>query len=124
MKDILLRPHHGLCIRFFEGKGYSTEFTGHMEATIKKMQEKESRIILVEDEDEICKKCPNFLADGCRTKEKVKKYDRAVLEMTGLKVGESMTFSKLQERITDRIAGPEKMRNICGDCVWADICHG
>ena len=27
MDEILLRPHHALCIRFFEGKGYSSEFT-------------------------------------------------------------------------------------------------
>lgn len=124
MKDILLRPHHGMCIRFFEGKGYSDEFTAHMEVTMEKLQEKDCRIVLVEKEDEICQKCPNFLEDGCRTKEKVKRYDRNVMELTGLQAGEKMTFSQLQEQITAKITGPRKMGDICGDCVWAHICHG
>ena len=36
-KDILkLRAHHGMCLAFFEGKGYSDTFTLHMEAFWKK----------------------------------------------------------------------------------------
>ena len=27
---MVLRPHHGMCFQFYEGKGYSAEFTDHM----------------------------------------------------------------------------------------------
>ena len=27
---MLIRPHHALCAQFFEGKGYSERFVGHM----------------------------------------------------------------------------------------------
>ena len=28
--EIKLRAHHGMCLAFFEGKGYSTGFTARM----------------------------------------------------------------------------------------------
>ena len=28
---IRLRPHHGMCLAYFEGKGYSDGFTGNMQ---------------------------------------------------------------------------------------------
>ena len=34
-----IRPHHGLCIAFFEGKGYSPEFVRHMEQTIANLKQ-------------------------------------------------------------------------------------
>lgn len=34
----LLRPHHGLCIHFYEGKGYNEEFTKKMDALINQIQ--------------------------------------------------------------------------------------
>ncbi len=123
MSEILLRPHHGLCIRFFEGKGYSDEFTAHMEKVIKELHKKDSRIILTEAEDEICKMCPNFLEGGCKDREKVRRYDQGVLDLTGLQTGEEMTFLKLKEQITARITAPDRMRDICGDCGWAEICR-
>ena len=29
--DIRLRPHHGMCFQFYNGKGYSEEFTENMD---------------------------------------------------------------------------------------------
>lgn len=28
--SICLRPHHGMCLAYFEGRGYSREFAEHM----------------------------------------------------------------------------------------------
>ena len=28
---IRLRPHHGMCLAYFEGKGYSDDFTENMQ---------------------------------------------------------------------------------------------
>jgi hypothetical protein len=30
----VLRPHHGLCFQFYEGKGYSPDFIDHMEKVV------------------------------------------------------------------------------------------
>jgi hypothetical protein len=123
MAEILLRPHHGLCIRFFKGKGYSDEFTAHMRETIEILRREETKLILTDREDAICASCPNFTANGCNSREKVETYDRRVLELTGLKPGNKMTFSYLQQQIGAHIIESGQMKNVCRDCGWADICH-
>lgn len=123
MNEILLRPHHALCIRFFEGKGYSGEFTKHMAKIIKKLQEPGQLIVLADEEDEICGKCPNYLENGCRQKEKVKGYDERVLEMTGMSCGEKIDFRILWELVEKKIMEAGKFHEICGGCSWAAICH-
>ena len=30
-EGLKIRAHHGMCLHFFEGKGYSNEFTAHMQ---------------------------------------------------------------------------------------------
>ena len=94
MDEILLRPHHALCIRFFEGKGYSSEFTKHMAGVIEKLHKPGQCVALVDKEDEICKKCPNHLEDGCSQKRKVQRYDGNVIDMTGLSYGERIEFAE------------------------------
>ena len=123
MDEILLRPHHALCIRFFEGKGYSGEFTKHMAEIIRKLQEPGQYIMLTDEEDEICGKCPNYLENGCRQKEKVKGYDGRVIDMTNVSYGEKMDFRRLQELVEEKIMEAGKFHEICVDCGWAEICH-
>ncbi len=52
-----LRPHHGMCIAFFKGKGYSVEFTAHMKDVIKEL-ENNPLVCLKVNTDELCSKCP------------------------------------------------------------------
>lgn len=123
MDEILLRPHHALCIRFFEGKGYSSEFTRHMAGVIEKLQEPGQCVALVDEEDEICKKCPNHLENGCSQKRKVQRYDENVIDMTGLSYGERIEFGRLKDLTESRIMAAGRFRDLCGDCGWASICH-
>lgn len=53
-----LRPHHGLCLRFFQGKGYSDGFVANMGA-IQSMLKSNPLIRLAPEMDEICRCCPN-----------------------------------------------------------------
>lgn len=40
MKEPLkLRAHHGMCLAFFEGKGYSSAFTENMGKVLEEMEE-------------------------------------------------------------------------------------
>lgn len=36
---IELRAHHGMCLLFFEGKGYSEGFTAHMQTVLDYLKE-------------------------------------------------------------------------------------
>lgn len=31
IKNIPLRPHHGMCLAYFKGEGYSNRFSAHMQ---------------------------------------------------------------------------------------------
>ena len=137
-----LRPHHGMCISFFEGKGYSNAFTAHM-ARIKHVLETEDpQIQLVNGTDSICAPCPNNLGalpvsagendscrpvpdtgSACKTEEKVQRYDRAVLAACELNEDTVWSWSHFHGLVKERILDCGKRRTICGDCQWNEICR-
>ena len=78
-----LRPHHGMCLAYFVGKGYSDGFTIHMEEMLEKFLAGAS-VQLTLQEDEICSACPNNLVQGCEAGRKVQRFDRSVLAYCGL----------------------------------------
>lgn len=70
-KRIPVRPHHGMCLAYFIGKGYSEGFSAHMEKMLH-ILEQDVSIQLVVSLDEICSACPNhqFLTDEENPREK------------------------------------------------------
>ena len=72
MKEPLkLRAHHGMCLAFFEGKGYSSAFTENMGKVLEEM-EADTLLELCREKDIICRACPNLEEGVCITGEKVK----------------------------------------------------
>ena len=67
---IPLRPHHGMCLAYFKGEGYSNGFTAHMAEMLKIFLEGK-KIRLHVDTDEICSACPNNLGGHCEAGDKV-----------------------------------------------------
>ena len=86
-KIIPLRPHHGMCLAYFKGEGYSNGFTVHM-AEMLKIFLSGKRIRLHVDTDEICSACPNNEKGCCSSFSLVEKYDKVVLELCSLKNGQ------------------------------------
>ena len=100
-----IRPHHGMCLYFFEGKGYSEGFTKHM-AEVKEWllgKNGPASLQLVGATDEICSACPHNKGGSCESAEKVDRYDAGVLKYTGLKAGQEMTFAEF-ERIVEELS--------------------
>ena len=95
---IPLRPHHGMCLAYFKGEGYSNGFTAHMAEMLKIFLEGK-KIRLHVDTDEICSACPNNLGGHCETGDKVAEYDNAVLEKCGLKAGQTLHFSEFTKKV-------------------------
>ncbi len=116
-----LRAHHGMCIYFFEGKGYSDEFTAHMAQTIEKLRDN-AVVTLADSTDEVCRKCPNNKDGACDTAELVKAYDDAVLARCGLTAGTEMLFSEFEKLVYENILSTGERERICGDCQWNEIC--
>ncbi|MBU5626304.1 DUF1284 domain-containing protein [Oscillibacter sp. MSJ-2] len=112
-----LRPHHALCLRFFEGKGYSKGFTAHMAQVHGELTE-DALVYLTAGEDVICAFCPNS-GTGCPD---AARYDRTVLELCGLSPGETLTWGRFSKLVRRRILAEGKLSQVCGDCQWAHVC--
>lgn len=116
-----IRPHHGLCTLFFEGKGYSKAFTDRMWKIIYEA-EQGSELRLVCRADGICEVCPNRRGVRCAGGNALV-YDEKVLSLTGLREGMTVTLGQLQQAVQEKILQPGKWEEVCGDCQWAEICR-
>ena len=123
--SIVLRPHHGMCFQFYEGKGYSEDFTDHMGRIIQKLERNPSQMIRLEVmTDVVCENCPNNNGGKCSSQDKVIGYDREVLEACGITEDQELSYEQLKALIKENIIDAGIRRKICGDCSWDYICSG
>lgn len=122
-QEITLRAHHGMCLAFFQGKGYSDTFTAHM-AQIKELLEENPgrRVQVAASADVICSACPQLEKGVCRSAAKTARYDHAVLEACGLEEGAQLAWQEFERLVEERILDGGKRRLICGDCQWDSLC--
>ena len=120
-----IRPHHGMCLYFFEGKGYSNTFSEHMARVKEELLQNngEALLELVTQTDDICSACPHNRNGNCETYGKVNAYDAGVLAYCGLESGQRITFHELEALVETKILQEGNSRKICGDCEWSSICH-
>lgn len=116
-----LRPHHGMCMAYFVGRGYSDGFSAHMAALLEALVPG-SPVRLTVGTDAVCAACPNNRGGLCDKPELVAGYDRAVLELCGLREGEELPFGEFTALVQARVLAPGLRRGICGDCQWDGIC--
>ena len=121
-KPLPLRPHHGLCMAFFQGKGYSSGFTASLAARLAELEKTNSSIILTVGTDAVCAPCPHNNGGVCDAAAKVAAYDRAVLERCGLEADTICSFSEFTRLVQDRIISAGQRREICGNCQWDSLC--
>ena len=119
-----IRPHHGLCIHFFAGKGYSAAFVNQMAAIVSELKMNPDRnIILHNGTDFLCKSCPHNLNETCETEQKVAQYDHKCLTLCGLKNGQILPWKEFQVLVMKEIILPGRLPKICADCCWSGICQ-
>ncbi len=112
-----------MCFQFYEGKGYSEDFTDHMGRIIREMEVDPSQTIKLQVEtDIVCENCPNNEAGLCTTADKVKRYDEEVLKTCGLAEGDEISFAGFTELVREKIIDAGIRSDICGDCSWDYIC--
>lgn len=120
-ESIKLRAHHGMCLAFFEGKGYSENFTEHMQKILYAMQDN-PKLQIVAESDVICSKCPNLKNGKCTDCDLVQEYDRQVLSLCGLKEPSKIKWNEFSKLVAKKIIVPGKREEICGSCQWTAIC--
>jgi len=117
--ELALRPHHILCLGFFRGKGYSEAFTRNMTGVLASLTS-DTPVRLTVGHDILCAACPNR-GDGCPN---AAAYDRRVLELCGLGVGQLLPWRRLRQAAEEDILAPGRLAQVCGDCQWAALCTG
>ncbi len=122
MSSIEIRPHHVLCIGFYEGKGYSTEFTENMTAVVNALEAENAEVTLTVGADAVCAKCPQNSGGVCLSHEKSGRYDEAVLRICGLEAGCTEKWYTFRELICRKIVSANRLEEVCGDCCWYHIC--
>ena len=120
MRVYNLRAHHGMCLYFFRGKGYSGQFVENM-GKMKAVLEENPTIRLMDSPDDICAACPNKVTEPCA--EKASRYDREVLRRCGLSVGERLPYREFSRKVIETILRRGVRAEICGDCQWSSLCR-
>ena len=122
MSNCELRPHHALCVGFFQGKGYSEAFVENMASVIGALRASDPLLTLRSAADPLCGSCPHNHGGVCESADKVARYDAAVLRLLGLRNGAALRRSELSARVRERILAPGRLGEVCGDCQWYEIC--
>lgn len=118
---ISIRPHHGMCLAYFEGKGYSDVFTSHMQSILDQL-ETGLNVKLCVHTDAICSACPHNQNECCENRKRVESYDRKVLEFCELSEGEELEFDIFVQKVEKHILSSGRREEICGRCRWNTIC--
>ncbi|MGI6265038.1 MAG: DUF1284 domain-containing protein [Acutalibacteraceae bacterium] len=121
MSVFSIRPHHLLCLTFFEGKGYDDAFVSQMSAVHRALNGGDAAVIAA-GADDICAACPHNRDGVCDTEDKVRRYDAAVTALCALSPGEQRSWSQWRTLADQRILRPGRLKEICGDCEWAGVC--
>lgn len=117
-----IRAHHGMCFSFFQGKGYSGEFTDNMWA-MKKALEQNPEVILLREADDVCAHCPNNQMGRCTSADKVEDYDEQVLARCGLKPNTPIRWNDFEKLVREHILAVGGREEICGGCQWNELCR-
>lgn len=122
MSTYKLRPHHGLCLQFFHGEGYSNHFVENMHSIVK-ILETNPKIQLIYSTDIICIACPNHSeSQVCSCEKKVISYDKKVLEICNLEQYSELYWNDYSHIIQSKILNPNLRETICQDCQWNQLC--
>ena len=121
-KTIKLRAHHGMCLAFFEGKGYNDGFTASMQAILTQLKQENPCLEVVAETDSICAACPHLANGFCENADLVQSYDRQVLSLCGMEEHTLSDWESFSARVAERILSQGKRKDICGGCQWSAIC--
>jgi len=122
---IRLRPHHLFCSRFLplellmRGEGFARVVE---ELKLLTLAESDVVVAVNEGPDQVCEYCPDYGEGRCQNpvgdEEKVRKWDRRVLEGLGLSYGEEITIRDLAALVAERAP-----LDFCRDrCPWKSVC--
>lgn len=120
---LILRGHHLLCLKGFQGYGYDNEFIENMISINSKRKLDTTIIQLTDSSDDICSACPNLKNNICQSKiqnEKIVNMDNEILKK--LDREKEYNSKELFDKIDDIFNTKESVSKICFNCMWHEKC--
>ena len=120
---LILRGHHLLCLKGFQGYGYDEDFVENM-AKVNSIRKQDFTIISLTDEaDDLCSHCPNLKNNKCNSEEHnetIRQMDSEVLK----KLDPSKEYDSIElfEKIDEIFDSKESVSEICFNCMWHEKC--
>lgn len=116
-----LRPHHGLCLLNFRGKGYSDDFSRNMAGMQEKLEKNPGTLVCItKGADDLCARCPNRRGSAC-TSEHPPLFDANVLRMTGFHYGQILPWKAFSGATRPLVRC--RLEETCPDCEWLSLCQ-
>ena len=120
---LVLRGHHLLCLKGFQGYGYDEDFVENMIEVNSQRKLDTTTVSLTNEADDLCEHCPNLKNNLCKDSthnETIRKMDDEVLK----KIDPSIEYDsvKLFEKIDEIFTNEESVSNICFNCMWHEKC--
>jgi len=120
---LILRGHHLLCLKGFQGYGYDNEFIENMISINSKRKLDTTTIQLTDSSDDICSACPNLKNNICQSNiqnEKIVNMDNEILKK--LDREKEYNSKELFDKIDDIFNTKESVSKICFNCMWHEKC--
>lgn len=118
MTLISLRGHHLICLHFFTGEGYSSEFVENLYAILERT--KNENIIITYGADNVCKRCPSLIDGVCKDEKEISEMDKTALELLKLEIKETVSWNEIRRNLP-------KIFNFwyrlyCIPCIYLGVC--
>ena len=120
---LILRGHHLLCLKGFQGYGYDNEFIENMISINSKRKLDTTTIQLTDSSDDICSACPNLKNGLCvdeAENSRIISMDNEVLKK--LDIEKEYDAQELFEKIDELFNSKESVSEICFNCRWHEKC--
>ena len=120
---LLLRGHHLLCLKGFQGYGYDENFVENMTSINFKRRLENTSVSLTSSPDDICKACPNLKDNICEDtiqNARIIEMDREVLKK--LDTSKEYNSIELFEKIDEIFNTKASVCKICFNCKWSEKC--
>ena len=121
---IKLRGHHLICLHFFHGEGYSSEFVTNLSDLIKRAIAGEE-IVIDSGPDHVCEMCPYLRGGACSydkgADDEIREMDKTALTLLQVKTGSRVKWSDMKGIIPNIFN--RWSRTYCGMCDWKNACE-
>ena len=120
---LVLRGHHLLCLKGFQGYGYDDDFVENMKLVNSQRKSDTTTVSIINSPDDICKACPNLKNGICEDaiqNERIVGMDNEVLKK--LDSSKEYDATELFKKVDEVFSTKESVSKICFNCMWHEKC--